>query len=497
MSVSTQIDESTIRSVVESVLSQLNGGSINVQSAAASVKPNSSKNGKSCGCGCQKGVYGVFQDAAKAAAAASDAFEQLKAKGFAGRAKVIEIVKSMCAAKAQEWGRLELDETKIGRLEHKIEKLESIRGMPGVEWLRPMGFSGDRGISMEENAPWGVIGVITPVTHSIPTIACNIVNMVAAGNALVVNPHPGGAKCATVAVRAFNQAIAKEIGIENLVSIIETPSLESFDALCKSEEVSMLCITGGPGVVKAAMASGKRSVCAGPGNPPVVVDETADLDKAAADVIFGGGYDNNLLCIGEKQVFVVDAVYSKFLTAMERAGAARLSHQQVEALADHAFTMKGDGGGCSKPVLNRELVGADASKLAQIAGVKVDPKTMMLFGETDADHLFVEEEQMMPFMPIIRSRDVNEAIAAAKKSEHGYRHSAMIHSLNVVNMTKMAREMDTTLFVKNGPCLAGLGSGGEGYGSFSVATTTGEGITTPKTFTRFRRCVMVDNLSIL
>ncbi len=486
-------DESTIRDVVQSVLGQLNG-------EAAPVAPAESctaKPGESCGCGCRKGKFGVFQDAAEAAAAAKDAFLQLKPKGFAARAKVIEIVKGLCSAKAEEWGKLELDETKIGRIEHKIEKLQVISGIPGVEWLKPMGFSGDHGISMEENAPWGVIGAITPVTHSIPTIAGNIINMVAAGNALVVNPHPGGAKCATIAVRAFNEAIAREIGIENLVSIVETPTLESFDALCKSEHVDLLCVTGGPGVVKAAMASGKRAICAGPGNPPVVVDETADLAKAARDVILGGGYDNNLLCIGEKQVFVLDAVYSKFLDAMERAGAAKLNSRQIEALSSHAFTSSGDGGGCSKPVLNRDIIGADASTLASRAGVSVPEQTMMLFGETDAEHLFVEEEQMMPFMPIIRVRDIGEAIAAAKKSEHGYGHSAMIHSLNVANLTEMGREMDTTLFVKNGPCLAGLGSGGEGYGSFSIATTTGEGITTPKTFTRFRRCVMVDNLSIL
>ena len=120
----------------------------------------------------------------------------------------------------------------------------------------------------------------------------------------------------------------------------------------------------------------------------------------------------------------------------------------------------------------------------------------MLYCETDENHLMVIEEQMMPVLPVIRVRDVHEGIAKAKVSEHGYKHSSMIHSLNIEHMTEMAQAMDSTLFVKNGSCLTGLGSGGEGYGSFSVATTTGEGITTPMTFTRKRRCVMVDNLNI-
>ncbi len=440
--------------------------------------------------------YGVFDDAEAAVAAARDGFDQLRGKGFEGRGRVVELVKKMCAARADEWGRIELEETGIGRLDHKIEKLHALGTVPGVEWLKPYGMSGDHGISMEENSPFGVIAAITPVTHSIPTLAGNVINMVAAGNAVVVNAHPGGAKCAAIAVDAFNREIEREIGISNLITIIETPTLESFNSLCKSEGVDLLCVTGGPGVVKAAMASGKRAICAGPGNPPVVVDVCADLDKAARDIVMGAAYDNNLLCIGEKQVFVLEEVFDAFAASFERAGAHRLSPKQLEVLTGEAFTDSTDAGGCSHAVLNRDLVGASPEILASRCGARVPAGTELLFAETDASHLFVQEEQMMPMVPLIRVPDMETAIRLARESEHGYRHSAMIHTMHVGHMTRMGQALESTVFVKNGPCVAGLGLGGEGYISFSIATTTGEGITTPQTFTRKRRCVLVDALNV-
>lgn len=431
-----------------------------------------------------------------ACAAANDAFHELQGKGLAGRAKVIEVVKELSAKNAEEWGKLEFAETKIGRLEHKIEKLQIVKLVPGLEWLRPYGLSGDHGITMEEYTPFGVVGAITPVTHSVPTLSGNIINIVAAGNAVVFNPHPSGAKCAATAIRAYNEAIHAALGIENLVCTVEAPSLESFDLLCKSEYVRLLCVTGGPAVVQAAMKSGKRAICAGPGNPPVVVDGTRCVKKAAADIIKGAAYDNNLLCIGEKQIFVLEKVADDFIAALKANGAAQLNDAQLERLTAAAFTTSKDAGGCSHAVLNRALVGRDAAVLAKEAGATVPANTQLLFAETDVEHPFVLEEQMMPMVPVVRVPSFEQAVAYAQRSEHGYKHSAIIHSLNVDHMTQMARALDTTLFVKNGPSVAGLGLGGEGYLSYSIATTTGEGITTPKTFTRTRRCVMVDNLRI-
>lgn len=491
-----QLDENTLRGVVDEVLARL-GKPPSPAPTPVTSKPQPGSGPRPAAATVRGGKrHGVFDNAADATAAAAKAFDQLREKGVEARRTVVDIIKRMCTDRAVEWGKFEFEETKIGRLEHKVEKLQIVKLVPGVEWLHPYGMSGDHGITMEEYTPFGVVAAILPMTHSVPTLSGNVINIVAAGNAVVFNPHPGGARSAAHAVRAFNEAIERETGIENLVCTIEKPSLESFDGLCKSEHVRLLCVTGGPAVVAAAMKSGKRSICAGPGNPPVLVDETVDLNKAAAAIVQGAAYDNNLLCIGEKQVFVLERAFDGLMRGFEKAGAARLNASQVEKLAGAAFTMKADAGGCSHPVLNRDLIGKDASVLAKQAGASVVAHTPLLVGETTADHAFVLEEQMMPMLPVVRIRTIDEGIALAKKSEHNYRHSAMIHTLNVNHMTAMARALDCTLFVKNGPCVAGLGLGGEGYLSYSIATTTGEGITNPQTFTRVRRCVMVDNLRI-
>ncbi len=488
----TKLDEKMVRNIVSNVLAQLGTGATPSSPSAPSAAPFTPKK-KGCDCG---GSCSVFPTADKACEAAADAFTQLQKAGVEGRRKIVNIIKKTCTEKQVEWGKFELAETKVGQLDAKIAKLVGIENIPGVEWLQPLGMSGDRGITMEENTPFGVIGAITPVTHSIPTIACNAINMIAAGNTLVVNAHPGGAKSAVLAVKEFNNRIHAELGFSNVITIIEEPSIESFNELCANEHIGLLCITGGPGVVDAAMKSGKRAICAGPGNPPVLVDESADINQAAADILLGASFDNNLLCIGEKQIFVVEKAYSSFIRAFEAVGAVKLGSNELQRLTKEVFTESKDAGGCSHAVLNRDLVGADAAVLAKRAGKTIAANTPLVYAETTLEHPFVMEEQMMPMIPVIRVPSVEEGVRQALISEHGYRHSSMIHTMNVAHMTLMARALDSTIFVKNGSCLAGLGIGGEGYPSFSIATTTGEGITTPMTFTRRRRCVLVDQLKI-
>jgi aldehyde dehydrogenase len=498
------INEALVRDVVAEALSRLNGGTFKAKApvATAPAKPAEHE----CGCGGKgtgssapalRGKYGVFQDANEACVAAQEAFRQLQDKGMAARRKIEEIIKFLAEKNAEQWGKLELDETKIGRLDHKIEKLKIIKLVPGVDWLRPDARSGDHGITLEEYTPFGVVGAVTPSTHSIPTLSGNIVNIVAAGNAVVFNAHPSAVRCAAVAVRAYNEAIYRETGIENIACVIEKPTMESFAAICKHEAIRLLLVTGGPAVVKAAMQTGKRAICAGPGNPPVYVDDTACMKRAAKAIIAGAAYDNNLLCIGEKEVFALDGIAGKLMGEMEKNGAVRLSAGQLDALTKAAFTFKeGQGGGCAHASVNRDFIGKDPAVLAAAAGINLPAGTQLLFAETEANHPFVVEEQMMPFVPIVRVKSLEEGVARSLEAEHGYKHTAIIHSHDIEAMTAMGRALDTTLFVKNGACMAGLGLGGEGYLSYSIATPTGEGVTNPRTFTRVRRCVMVDNLKI-
>lgn len=473
------VDEVLIRNVVEQVLNRLGNNGNGAPSS----------NG-------HQGRFGLFTDVDQAVAAAREAFERLSRRTLEDRKRIVGHIRRICLDQRVELGTKELEETKIGRLEHKIEKLIGAANTPGVEFLRSEVFSGDHGLAVIEHAPFGVICAVTPVTHSLPTIACNAICMISSGNTLVINPHPSGKRIAAEGVRRFNEAIYRDLGIDNLICLITEPTLETADALFKHRGVNLICVTGGPGVAKAAMQQAKRAIVAGPGNPPVVVDETAELDRAAKCIIRGCAYDNNLLCIAEKEVFVVDAVFDQMMSAMERAGAVRLNASEVEALTRVAITSVGEGR-AKHDVPNKDFVGKDAAVLAAAIGKNIPAETLVIFGETDESNPFVPVEQMMPFLPFVRCRNIDDAIEKAQKAEHGFRHTAIIHSHDVQNMTKMGKALDTTLFVKNGPCMAGLGNGGEGYGSYSIAGPTGEGVTNPMTFTRERRCTMVDNLRIL
>ena len=439
--------------------------------------------------------WGVFNNVDQAVSAARIAFEQLSKKTIEDRKLATDIVRNICRQQAIELGTAEMNETKVGRLEHKIEKLVVLADhVPGVEFLSSQVFSGDHGLTVIEPAPFGVIGAVTPVTHSLPTLAANAISIIAAGNSLVVNPHPSGKRIAAEGVRRFNQAIQEAIGIDNLICVIEEPTIESANELFTHRDIALICVTGGPAVGRAALRSGKRAIVAGPGNPPVVVDETADLARAARCIVEGASYDNNLLCIGEKEIFVVESVCDQLIHEMLQVGAALLDSNAIDKLTRQAITKNPETGGMYAA---KEFIGQDAQKLANAADVTISPGTQLLIGETDHSHPMVSVEQMMPFVPIVRCRDANEAIELARKYEHGFRHTSMIHSNNVTNMTRMGQILDTTIFVKNGPCTAGNGIGGEGYFSYSIAGPTGEGITTPLTFTRERRCAMVESLRII
>ena len=481
-----QVTDELVRGVVKQVLAGMRNGSAprngNGTSNGAATKPTPTT---------QRGVFGDVESAVAAATAAQREFER---RGLGDRRKALDCIRKICTEQAEQLGREELEETKIGRLSAKIEKLKVVADrIPGVEFLKTEAYSGEFGIALQEYAPFGVIGIITPVTHSLPTLACNAINMLAGGNTIVCNPHPSGARIACKGVHLFNEAIYQAIGLDNLITIIDKPTLESAQAIFDHRDVKMLCVTGGPAVGRAALRSPKRAVVAGPGNPPVVVDETADLDNAAKSIVIGAAYDNNLLCIGEKEVFAVSSIFDELMEAMTRYKAVRLDTKQIEALTKVAF-VKDDKG---HEMVNKDLIGRDAAVLAKAIGLSVPSDTELLFGETDESHPFVDHEQMMPFVPFVRARDLDHAIALAKKYEHGFRHTSVIHSRNVEAITKMGREMDTTLFVQNGPSTAGLGSGGEGYLSFSIATPTGEGVTTPMTFTRWRRSTTVNAMRVL
>ncbi|GHT20790.1 aldehyde dehydrogenase [Planctomycetales bacterium] len=489
------LNESVVRNIVEEVLKRVTANKAAGGCAAAAftggqvLAANTVKN--------YRGYNGLFSDPNDAVAAARNAFEELQYRTVAERKDIIDIIRRIVIDQAVELGTLEMNETKIGRLEHKIDKLVGLgHNAPGTEFRSSEVFSGDHGLTIIEHAPFGVIGAISPVTHSLPTIANNAINMIASGNTVVFNPHPSGKRIAAEGVRRFNEAILRIHGIDNLINVVVEPTMQTSDIIFKHPQIALLVVTGGPGLAKAAMSQSKRAIVAGPGNPPVVIDETADLDRAAKSIIAGGAYDNNLLCLAEKEVFVVNKVFDAMMSAMERAGAVQFNAAEVDAFTDKGIILTGEGAN-KHPAPSRDFLGKDAKALAAGIGKHISDKVELLFGETDKNNPFVPVEQMMPFIPFVRVRDVDEGIDLAKKAEHGFRHTAMIHSNNVDNITRMARELDTTIFVTNGASTAGNAGGPAGWSSYSIAGPTGEGITNPMTFTRSRRYAHVGGLHIL
>jgi acyl-CoA reductase-like NAD-dependent aldehyde dehydrogenase len=367
--------------------------------------------------------------------------------------------------------------------------------VPGTEILQPIAWTGDDGLSLIEYAPYGVIGAIIPSTNPTSTVICNAIGMVAAGNAAVFNAHPGATMCSNHAVQLMNDAIIEAGGPANLVCAIAKPTIETAQQIMAHSDIDILTVTGGAGVVKAAMQSGKRSICAGPGNPPVVVDETADLEQAGEGIVRGASFDNNIICIDEKQVFAVASITDELKRAMVRHGAYEIDSAQLEPLMKVIFKEvppRGEHG-----YMNTAFIGKNAGVLLEQIGIQVGDEIRLVIVEVEADHPLVLSEQMMPILPLVRVRDADEGIDLSKVSEHGFRHTAVMYSKNIDSLSRMAREMDCSIFVKNGPSYAGLGHGGEGFCSFTIASPTGEGITNPISFSRIRRCVLKDHFRIV
>lgn len=355
--------------------------------------------------------------------------------------------------------------------------------------------TGDNGLTLIENAPWGVVASVTPSTNPAATVINNAISLIAAGNSVIFAPHPAAKKVSQRAITLLNQAIVAAGGPENLLVTVANPDIETAQRLFKFPGIGLLVVTGGKAVVEAARKhTNKRLIAAGAGNPPVVVDETADLARAAQSIVKGASFDNNIICADEKVLIVVDSVANELMRLMEGQHAVKLTAEQAQQLQPVLLKNIDERG---KGTVSRDWVGRDAAKIAAAIGLNVPQETRLLFVETTAEHPFAVTELMMPVLPVVRVANVADAIALAVKLEGGCHHTAAMHSRNIENMNQMANAIDTSIFVKNGPCIAGLGLGGEGWTTMTITTPTGEGVTSARTFVRLRRCVLVDAFRIV
>jgi len=438
---------------------------------------------------------GIYPDVNAAVAAAKAAAVAVSGLPLSRRKALIANLRNRLMPAAEDLAKRAHAETGLGRVEHKVLKNRLVtEKTPGPEALDPTAWTGDRGLTLVEPAPYGVLGAITPVTNPTSTIICNAIGMISAGNAVVFNVHPSAVDCSMRTVRIINRAIVEAGGPPDLATAASRPTVASAQELMKHPDVRLLVVTGGAGVVDAAMQSGKRAICAGPGNPPVVVDATADLAAAARDLVYGASFDNNIICVDEKVLIVVDGVADALIAEMRGQRARIVDAGELPALEGAIFS---ETRGPGRPgVVTKDLIGQDAEVILERAGLPADAETRLVVAEVPADHPLVWTEQMMPVLPLVRVPDVGRAIALAREAERGNGHSAGMHSHDIDALSRMAREMNTSIFVKNGPLISGLGAGGEGFTSFTAATPTGEGLTGPRSFSRSRRCVMVDHFRI-
>ena len=435
----------------------------------------------------------LCDDADTAVALAKKAQSQLATMTLEQRGRIIDAMRRAAIAQARPLAEMAHNETGYGKVEHKVIKnILAAEKTPGIEDLVPRAYTGDYGMTLVEGAPFGVIGSITPSTNPTSTVINNSISMIAAGNSVVFNPHPSAKRCSQEAMRVLHQAIVEAGGPIGLITTVKEPNLESGKTIMNHPDVAMLSITGGEAVVKVAMKTGKKVIAAGPGNPPVIVDETANLQQAARDIVDGASFDNNVLCVAEKEVFVVQSVADQLIAEMQKHNVLLIRGEDINRIVTTVLQQK-DG----QYVVNRNYVGKDAAKILSDSGVSYSGNPRLIIAEVDGNHPFVMVEMLMPVLGIVRVKDVNEAIREAVRAEQHCWHSAIMHSTNIKNLTAAARALNTTIFVKNAPSYSGVGYQAEGYATLTIATPTGEGLTSAKTFTRARRCILHGDFNII
>ena len=440
-----------------------------------------------------EGVFAMLDDAVEAAGVA---FRRLDGMSLEARQKIIASIRQSMLEHAEELARYAQRETGLGRAAHKLIKNRLVtQKTAGPEALLPHAVTGDHGLTLTEYAPYGVIGAITPTTNPTSTIICNTIAMLSAGNSIVFNVHPNARECSMANIRHLHRAIVRGGGPANLVSAVAEPTIESAQALMSHEGVRILAVTGGSGVVRQAMTSGKRAICAGPGNPPVVVDTTADLELAGRCIVAGASFDNNIVCTDEKEVIAVDSIVDELMRQMSRNGAYVLKEGELQRVERVIFSEQ--RGPRRRAVVEKDLIGKNASEILARAGISCHGDPPLLVARVPNEHPLVWTEQMMPVLPVTSVADVDRGIGLAKEAEHGFGHSAGMYSRDIGALSRMARTINTSIFTKNGPFYAGLGEGGEGHTSFTIASPTGEGLTGPVAFSRLRRCVLVDHFRIV
>lgn len=433
----------------------------------------------------------LLNDAVEEAVSASrEAFLAYSKLTLNKRREIITAVKEQMILLVDKMASMEMAETRMGNAQDKCTKLLlSIQKTPGVEDLVTDVLTGDDGMTLYEYSAYGIVCAVQPGTNPCATLICNSIGMLAAGNSVIHIPHPRCVRASDFAASRINEIVYDVSGINNLVITFPESSMLLAEGIMNHPDVALVVATGGGKMLTNALGSAKRVIGAGEANPVVIVDETADIKKAAKDIVDGAAFDHNIMCISEKSIVVVSEIADRFIEELKQQGVYYVSDEaEMISLVKTVLT--------SNVTMNRAMEGKSANKILEAAKIPCEREIRLIVVDTVKTHPFVTLEMLMPLVPLVRVRDFEKALEAALFIEQGLRHTAMIHSQSIDRVNKAAHIMQTSLFVKNGSSLAGIGVNGEGNTSFSIANITGEGLTTARHFARRRRCTLTNGFSI-
>ncbi len=469
------IDEKTVESIVRSVIENLPGSS-----AASSLKSTS----------VATSADGLFENIDQAIEAAKEAQQQLMRMGKDMRYRIVDSIRRECRKHIDRFAKITVEETKMGNYQDKRLKVRvAIDWTLGPEELEVKTFSSHNGTQSFERAPYGVIGAIIPMTNPAPTIINNSITMISAGNAVVFLPHPASSQCTLEAFKAIHKGILDAGGPPNLIAATREAKIQNVSRIFKSPDINMISTTGGPQIVELSMKSGKRAIGAGPGNPPVIVDDTADLENAASEIAFGAAFDNNILCNDEKVIILLRSIADSFLSAISKNNTMVLSSDQAAKITDLLIK---DG------EIVKEFMGKDCPLILEKAGISFDNSAKLAVFVADSEsHPLVQHEQMLPVVPILLADTFEQAVDIACRVEHGFMHTAMVHSRNVDRITYFGQRINTLNLIVNGASQRSAGTIAEGGTSWTLSGATGEGHTVPSTFTRQRKVTMYKSMNFV
>jgi len=397
---------------------------------------------------------------------------------------VDRIVKPMVIAglkQAQYLARLAVEETRIGVLEDK-----ALKNMVATEFVynyvkdkRTVGVIAEypeRGL-IELAEPIGVIFSLTPITNPTSTVLFKCIMAIKTRNAMIFSPHPSSWRCCSEAVKIMYEAAVKHGAPEGVFTCLESHTLQDNAYLMHHKDVGLIDATGGPGAVKAAYSSGKPALGVGPGNTPVYLEKTADLDMAVVDIITSKTFDNGTICASEQTVVIDDEIYDRVLKKFADLGTHICNQKETAQLGR---TVIDPATGFMQPM----AVGQKAVDIARFAGIFVQPNTKLLIAPIKGvgrEHP-LSVEKLFPVLAVYRAKSTEEALKVCVQVNRlgGLGHTAVVFSKNDEIIRKFGEVINAGRIIVNSP--GSIGALGGVYNdlvpTFSFGCGTGGGNST-------------------